>query len=47
MYAKDKSFDPLNPENWYSQSNDMILAVKVLLSPHSTIASQYILIYYN
>ena len=28
-YAEQQGFDPLNPDYWYSQSRDKILAVKV------------------
>ena len=29
-YAKEKGFDPLNPEHWYKQSRKHILSEKVL-----------------
>jgi hypothetical protein len=28
-YSQENNFDPLNPENWYSQSIDKMMAVKV------------------
>jgi hypothetical protein len=43
-YAKDQGFDPLIPENWYSQTYENIVAVTVSLKQTFTI---YILIYIN
>lgn len=28
-YAKQKEFDPLNPENWYLQTYDNIMSARV------------------
>jgi len=30
-YAKENSFDPLTPENWYAQSKQKLLQIKVFL----------------
>jgi hypothetical protein len=29
-YAKENGFDPLIPDNWYSQSRDKIMSTKVV-----------------
>jgi hypothetical protein len=37
-YAKQHSFDPHNPEHWYSQPRDRILEFKVIILPNYLLA---------
>lgn len=44
-YAQTKGFDPLDPENWYSQSKEGIMSTTVMTISNSLINNVIYLLY--